>query len=185
MHICSSILSINAFYILECIQYTGILSIICWMQMVAYCQEKRREPEVLIVTSIFSTKTSCPQDTQLPGLAVSGPRIQEQMASTKLLCKLANHPTADLNGVNIRVIKELSFIISPDYLEKLSRSCPPPEWWLSLCKCSKSVLMWHLGIWCRSDYDGVRLVAGHWRSLPTLIIPWFCEKWDTFFFLAM
>lgn len=181
------------YFIYKCILYTGMHSVY-WNTLhhlldadggILSGEEKRREPEVLIVTSIFSTKTSCPQDTQLPGLAVSGPRIQEQMASPKLLCKLANHPTTDLNGVNIRVIKELSFIISPDYLEKLSRSCPPPEWWLSLCKCSKSVLMWHLGIWCRSDYDGVRLVAGHWRSLPTLIIPWFCEKWNTFFFLAM
>lgn len=74
-----------------------------------------------IFVSIFSSRTSCPQDTQFPKLEVSGPTVQEEMASANLLIKLDNHPTKSLNGVNPRVMKELSFISSHGYLEKLPR----------------------------------------------------------------
>lgn len=43
------------------------------------------------------------------------------MASANLLFKLDHHPTMGLNEVNPRVMKELSFIRSPGYLEKLPR----------------------------------------------------------------
>lgn len=108
----------NTFY-----HYFTILSILCWIHRVAWCQEKRKKTEVLtaIFVSVFNTRTSCPQDTQLPELEVIGPTVQEEMASANLLCKLDNHPTMGLNGANPRVMKELSFISSPGYLEKLPR----------------------------------------------------------------
>lgn len=54
-------------------------------------------------------------------MEVSGPTIQKEMASANLLCKLENHPTMGLNGANPSVMKELSFINNPGYLEKLLR----------------------------------------------------------------
>lgn len=76
------------------------------MPRVVWCQRKTKKADVLIAVfaAVFNTKASRPQDTQLPEVEVSGPMIQ----ASDLLCKLDNHPTMGLNGMNSRVMKELA-----------------------------------------------------------------------------
>lgn len=74
--------------------------------------DKKSEILCAFFASIFNTKSSCTQDTQLPELEVRGgdlsdtPIIQERMVSD-LLCQIDTHKSMGLDGTHPTVMTEM------------------------------------------------------------------------------